>query len=1103
MADIRVSDVSLTVHRAQRADLLVQGLARMLADALRDPFAMELVIVPAKGVERWLSQQLSHHLGPSAGRADGVCAGVEFRSPGSLIGEVLGRERDDSWAPDALAWPLLAVIDESMGEQWCRTLATHLGADAEGEEAELRAGRRYAVARRLAHLFSSYAAQRPALLRDWESGRDTDGIDGSLDGDLAWQPELWRRLIRRMDLPSPLERHRQTCERLVADPGSADLPPRLSFFGHTRFSRTDLALVRAIATHREVHLWIGHPSDALWRSLAGLGGIVPRDKDDSYLRAGHPLLAGMGRDVREFQRLLGDVDSDWTPTQHPPTLLGQLQSDLAANALPDLPRALTGDSSISVHACHGPSRQVEVLREVIVGLLEDDPTLEPRDILVMCPDIEAYAPLIAAAFGMGDLLHGQGHPGQDLRVQLADRALTQTNPLLAVSVALLDLASGRAEARDVLDLVALDPVRRRFGFTDDHLERLAAWVDQSGIKWALDADRRDAYGLGGVVQNTWSFGLDRLLTGVAVAEDVPRWFGHALPLDDVGSTDIELAGRLAELIDRLGTATTAFSGSHTIDHWIRALLDAIESVAAIGVGDEWQLAQVHSELGAVADRAESGTDLRLADVRALLEQRFAGRPTRANFRTGALTVCTMTPMRSVPHRVVCLLGLDDGVFPRAGAVDGDDVLARRPLIGERDPRSEDRQLMLDAILAARDHLVITYTGAHESSGQLRPPAVPLHELLDALDRAATIEGEPAGHAVVRRHPLQAFDPRNLEPVAPFSFDRAALAGARASVGPRRPTASIADLWLPAPTEDIDLADLVAFFKAPVRCFLRRRLEIALPEKDEDSADSIPVELNGLESWKVGDRMLRDIARGATPDEALQLAWRRGLLPPGRLGWRLAGSIRDQVVPIAELADAITAGLPAQAVDLDLPLPDGRRIIGTVAGLHGTRLVATGYSRLGAKQELDAWVQLVALECAQPGRGWSAGAIGRGREGAARVAFGSVEDAPRRLAELVALYDAGMRGPLPLPVKTAQAYATRRRRGSAESAGWAARKEWHGDRFDGESADPEHVRVWGDLPFEGLMAMTPRAGEEWPDEGSRLGSLARRLWEPILATRSIS
>ena len=179
----------------------------------------------------------------------------------------------------------------------------------------------------------------------------------------------------------------------------------------------------------------------------------------------------------------------------------------------------------------------------------------------------------------------------------------------------------------------------------------------------------------------------------------------------------------------------------------------------------------------------SGLELRLPDVRALMRERLAGRPTRANFRTGTLTVATLVPMRSVPHRVVCLLGMDDGVFPRAGAIDGDDVLARRPVTGERDPRSEDRQLMLDAIMSATEHLVVTYTGANETTGQPRPPAVPLGELLDTLD--TTVTGGKAH--VLRRHPLQAFDPRNLEAEAPFSFDRAALDGARAAARPARRT----------------------------------------------------------------------------------------------------------------------------------------------------------------------------------------------------------------------------------------------------------------------------------------------------------------------------
>ena len=587
----------------------------------------------------------------------------------------------------------------------------------------------------------------------------------------------------------------------ASGPGAVDLPERLSLFGHTRIALTEVELLAALGEHRDVHVWLPHPSDALWRSLAGLSGAVPRRDDLSHLEAGHPLLASLGRDVRELERSLLVQQPVVAPVEPSPvvepaeTLLSWLQArhrgqrdlDPATRHLAD------DDRSVQVHACHGPARQVEVLREVLLGLLADDETLEPRDILVMCPDIEAYAPLVEAAFGMGEAVAG-GHPGQLLQVRLADRALSQTNPLLAVLGKLLDLAGGRAEASAVLDLVAADPVRRRFGLADNDLETITGWVEQAGVRWAYDEQHRAPYGLEGYVQNTWRFGLDRVLAGVAMSDDAqadgPGWIGTTLPLDDVGSTSIELAGRLAELLDRLQSVTDRLSGSHPVDEWLDTLREGLDSLTAVARGDEWQTGQVQRELTALAGdaaRPDAALELRLPDVRALMAERLAGQPTRANFRTGTLTVCTMVPMRSVPHRVVCLLGLDDGVFPRAPAVDGDDVLARTPLTGERDLRSEDRQLLLDAILAARERLVVTYSGANETTGQPRPPAVPLGELLDALDDTVT---GGRSRALVR-HPLQSFDARNLQAPVPFSFDRAALQGARAAAGERVPVASLA------------------------------------------------------------------------------------------------------------------------------------------------------------------------------------------------------------------------------------------------------------------------------------------------------------------------
>jgi exodeoxyribonuclease V gamma subunit len=1097
--------VAFEVHRAGRADLLAEGLAQLLRDPLPDPFARELVIVPARGVERWLSQRLSHRLGPAEGRDDGVCAGVEFRSPSSLVAELTGTGADDPWAPDALVWPLLEVVDASAGEAWCRTLSEHLGHGREGEELELRQGRRYAVARRLARLFASYAVQRPGLLADWEAGRDTDGRV-ALDADLLWQAELWRRLVARVGAPSPGARHAAVLERLRAAPDAFDLPPRMSLFGHTRIPVTEIDLLVALSAGRDVHLWLTHPSPVLWEALADLRGPVVRSADESHLRVGHPLLASLGRDVRELQRLLSTDGAAATEEgARPGSLLHQLQADIAANDLPAQPRPLDpADDSVSVHACHGPARQVEVLREVLVGLLADDPTLEPRDILVMCPDIEAYAPLVSAAFGLGDVLgrgqEGEAHPGQHLRVRLADRALTQTNPLLAVAMQLLDLVGGRAEASTVLDLLTLEPVRRRFGLSEDHLERITHWVQLAGVRWAFDAAHRDTFALSDIVQNTWQFGLDRILAGAAVSEDAGRWFGTTLPLDDVSSTDIDLAGRLAECLDRLQRSSDALTGAHPVEHWVQTLSDAIAGITLVARGEEWQTGQVQRELAAIGAAAGGGTLLRLADVRALLEERFGGRPTRANFRTGTLTICTMTPMRSVPHRVIALLGLDDGVFPRAGAVDGDDVLARRPLTGERDLRSEDRQLMLDAVLSATERLVITYTGANESTGQRRPAAVPLKELLDTLDRTAV---GAAAH-VEHREPLQPFDPANFSAPRPFSFDRAALAGARAATHDRTVPEPLADLRLAPPTGDVDFALLTSFLCRPVQHFLRHRLEIALLDESEPESDAIPVELDNLQQWSVGDRMLGDLLAGRTRDEALALEWRRGLLPPGQLGWRRAQQIADEAAPVAELVDAFTAGVRMRAVDLDVDLGSGRRLVGTVTDVYDTRVVRAGYSRLGARHELEAWLAVLALEVAHPGRGWTSGAVGRGGRGEppVRVAFPSPEQAAERLAELVALYDAGMSGPLPLPLKTGHAWARRRlARGRDHDCRIKAAQEWnpYQSRFPGENADAAHRYVWGEnAPLDVLLG-SPLPGEEYDGETTRLGALAMRLWAPVLTT----
>lgn len=1078
--------MALHFHRAERTDLLADGLGALLANPLAEPFAEELVIVPAKGVERWLSQRLSHILGRGTGQ-DGVCAGISFRNPRSLIAEITGTADDDPWHPDLLVWPLLEVIDASCDDDWCKPLATHLGHFEAGEERELRMGRRYAVARRLAGLFASYARQRPQLLIDWENG-DHDKITA----DLEWQPHLWRAVLDRVDADPPHMRHAKTIATLQELP--TNLPERLSLFGHTRLPCTEIEVLEALSTHHDLHLWLPHPSDTLWQSLAGVHGQISRRDDTSHREVGHPLLATLGRDLRELQRglppdpqtdeyLLGSAGAH----DRPDTLLGWLQADITANEVRRDGRTLhPDDRSVQVHSCHGPARQIDVLREVLLGLLADDDTLEPRDILVMCPDIETYAPLIVAGFGLGDMIKGV-HPAHKLRVRLADRSLVQTNPLLGAASQLLALAGGRVTSSEVLNLAQAAPVRARFGFTDDNLEDITRWVRQANIRWGFDRDHRKPYGVD-FIQNTWRFGIDRVLAGVAMSDDSRAWIDTTLPLDDVSSNRVELAGQLAEYIDRLEHVVDSLTGAKPLRQWLTALEDAISLLARVDDDDAWQISQLQREFADVLNNAgpRAATHMRLPDIRALLDRHLAGRPTRANFRTGTLTVCTMVPMRSVPHRVVCLVGLDDGVFPRLGVVDGDDVLARDPMTGERDIRSEDRQLLLDAIGAATEKLVVTYTGANEYSGQERPPAVPLAELLDTLD--LTTENKVRDTIVVK-HPLQPFDTRNVIPGTlisgkPFTFDSTVLNAANARLGDRADKPSFISGPLPAPpADDVVLADLAAFFRDPVKGFYRA-LDYTLPWEVDGVEDAMPVDINALEEWTVGDRMLDDMRHDMEPAQARDAEWRRGTLPPGRLGWRRATEICEQASLLADAARGYRRA-KADAVDVDIDL-GGRRLTGTVSPVLGDRLVSVTYSKLDGRHLLQSWIPLLALLAHDPSRDWAAVCIGRARRGTTpqqdmlrRPATPAVE----LLADLVAMYDAGRREPLPLPPKTSYAWACARH--SHSDPEQAARYRWATNRYPGEDQDPAQERTWGRGAWLKVLI----------DAG--LDDYACRLWLPML------
>ena len=622
--DLLTTATGLRVHHAPTAEALVAALRRCWQEPPADVFDSDLAVVPGPGFQRWLSQQL-------AADADrpGICAGVEFCSLPALVRRLAG---DDPWQPPRLAWPLqrvaLAGDDPHLAD-----LRRHLDASREP----------YSACLRIARQFEGYATHRPAMLAAWADGHDV-APDGFPLGEHAWQAALWRKVAAELG-GTPAAARADLLTQLRRGPVD-DLPKRIAVVAPSALDRAALDLLAALGEHLQVDLLLLTPTPAR-RPIPQ----VTQPRADFRRPIGHPLNDALAAVADERALLL--PPSPAQPEPGPATLLGWLQSDLRADGIAGVRTFDSADDSVQLHLSHGPDRQVEVLREVLAGLLASDPTLEPRDIVVVTPQLDAVAPLVTAAFMLPGATNA--HPGHRFRVQLADRSVAQTNPMVSLLLQLLALPDSRFEASALLDLCAQPAVAARFGFTDDRHDRLVELVQRSGIRWGLSAAHRARFGLGQYPQNTWLAGVQRMLLGVALPETDLVTARTVLPLDDIDSSDVELVGGLAELIGRLSRLVTAFEEPATMAEWAARCRSGLESLVSLGFDQEWQLGDVWAGL---ARAAASGDETRIGrhGVLRVLTAEFTDRPARGAFGNGSLIVCGRHSLRHVPHRVVVLLG---------------------------------------------------------------------------------------------------------------------------------------------------------------------------------------------------------------------------------------------------------------------------------------------------------------------------------------------------------------------------------------------------------------------------------------------------------------
>ncbi|MGH8855321.1 MAG: exodeoxyribonuclease V subunit gamma, partial [Telluria sp.] len=971
----------LLILHGNQMELLRTAMFDWLRSHPLGPLEQETILVQSNGVAEWLKIALAEDLG--------VCAATRVALPARFLWEayrgMLGRERVPSRAPfdkDPLTWRLMRLLPSVLHDPRYAPLAQFLGDGC--------AERRLQLAERLADLYDQYQVYRADWLDDWEAGRDqlrrAAGDPVPLGPDQQWQACLWRAIHASLPAAQRATGRASIHQQFLAavDAGRAPvsrLPRRVILFGMSTLPYQTLQAIAALSRHTQVLFAVPNPCRYYWgdiiegrellkaarRRQRPRGGLelagVPVEELHAHT---HPLLASWGRQGRDFVRMLDEFDSgegaryenlrvDLFDEEDGDTLLRQAQAavrDLLPPAEHPHVAPAPDDRSIEFHITHSVQREVEVLHDQLLSWFAVDPSLRPRDVVVMVPDIDVFSAAIHAVFDQH-----RRHDPRYIPFEIGDVRDRSVNPLLVALEWLLLLPQQRCRQSEVRDLLDVPAVAARFGLDVDDLPVLGRWIEGAGVRWGLDHAHRSGLGLGSAgEQNAWIFGVCRMLLGYASGAGAS--FGDIEPYAEVGGLDAALAGSLAQFIDTLLHFRAELEQPRSPQEWGVAARALMAAFFHAGIeADRLTLAQLNEALQRwleTVDAAEFDEAVPLAVLREAWLGQLDQPTLNHQFVSGGVTFCTLMPMRAVPFRVVCLLGMNDGDFPRRASQTDFDLLAlagmARP--GDRSRRDDDRYLMLEALLSARDKLYISWVGRNVRDNSEQPASVLVAQLRDYLKNGWNLD---LSERTVE-HALQPFSRRYFERGGLLTYAGEWRSAHGADEGAAVDTLPPYEL---EPGFVLKLGELAAFLRQPARHFFRRRLGVVFADAAVVGEDEEPFALDALERYLLEDHLLDDSGpapaghdvRAELTTRAERLA-REGVLPIGLQGRQWQQELVEGLVPVRSAWLALRARFPLtapkRAVNLGL------------ADAHGQQLVLDDWiDHLRSDGEQTAWLMQVS------------------------------------------------------------------------------------------------------------------------------------------------
>lgn len=1090
------------LHISNRVEILVAELSALFETPLSNPLAPEIVIVQSKGMERFIHLELA--------RRNGISANIRFPFPNAFIRELFqtllaGIPGESPFDREVLVWRIIEHIEEhlegalpdGLGHPAFRPLRRYL----QGEEGELK---RFKLAEKIANLFDQYLLFRREWIAEWEAGSRDDG----------WQSLLWNRLAdgyRGMHRAALGDR---LIETLRNDETAAEkLPERLCVFGLSTLPPFFIDLFDAISRRRPVHLFLMNPCSDYWGDLLSRSEkrtVVRKaaekgvDESQLHIDEGNGLLASLGRVGRDFFDMLNEKETVITdhfrdPRDERKGLLAALQSDILRRI--ERPLADDGtlsvdesDRSIQIHVCHGPMREVEVLYDRLLDMFERDKTLSPGDVVVMTPEIETYAPYIQAVFDV---------PADDPRripFSIADQGLRAESRLIDAFLRLLDLNTARFTVSEVLSILENPAVYPRFGLGEADLETVRRWIRETRIRWGIDGKMRERLGLPGVEENTWRAGLDRLMLGYAMSggSGAEAMFEEIVPFDALEGVESEVLGQFLEFTEGLFALARSLAKPRPLSEWTAMLMAVPDTFLVSSEETAEEMRTLRGVLGELSEmerrsgfREPVGVRVVASHLSRQLNQDLFG----IGFMTGGVTFCAMLPMRSIPFRVIGMIGMNGDTFPRHVRPPGFDLMARHPQRGDRSSRNDDRYLFLETLLSARDVLYISYVGQSIQDNSEIPPAVPVSELIDAIHTGFTLNGKSPTDHVITRHRLQAFSPAYFEPSSEgdaarlFSYSDINLKAARRMRAPREnPTPFFSGPLSPADDafKTVSIDQLRRFFKHPAKYLLNRRLGIYLESGGEVLEEEEPFDVGGLEAYQMGDFLVEKRLSGAEPAALFDFKQRLGELPHGVIGRSVYEARCEEIEPFAAAVAPYLKGNPLEPAEIDLEL-GGFRLTGRIARLFTEAVFRYRYADIKGKDLTDAWIPHLALAAHDaPGLPQTTVLIGRNKT----LRLNPTTDAGALLLDLLNLYWEGLHEPLPIFPKSTWAYAEFRflKGKDRTTAVGNAQRIWNNYR-GAESKDLHLSHCFGHL-------LTPDDPKGEALFGDAFVGVAERLFGPI-------